>query len=121
MKELIDLYLNFRQELDKICVPEIIKHCADTRKIKYEGKTVGILCGNYDYIDCVYVLPEYRRKGLAKKAVLEYYNDYKNYDLRLHIIHSNRAAQKFWNSLFELEIINRDEIDGLYRIKAVIK
>ena len=119
MKEFENLYLAFRQELDKICVPEIIKNRYETRKIKYEGKTVGILCGECDYIDCIYVVPEYRRKGLARDAALEYYKDYEQYDIRLHIINSNRIAKKFWHSLFELELITKDVIDGLYRIKGV--
>lgn len=111
-----DLYLKFRAELDKMCVPEILDQ-VQTTKIMHEGKVAGILCTTMDYIDCLYILPEYRRKGLGKKAVIEWWqkSPYKH-DVRLHIIHVNKPAQKFWNSIFELELLEKNAIDGLYRI-----
>ena len=116
----LELYLKFRQELDKVCVPDILQ-MFDTKEITFEGETVGILCASPDYIDCIYILPEYRRKGLAKKAVLEHYLEHRAYDMRLHIIHKNRVAKRFWHSIFDLENVGGNELDGLYRIKGVKK
>lgn len=111
----LELYLCFRKELDSICVSEILKQFEVT-KIEYDGKTVGILCAVPDYIDCIYILPEYRRKGLAKKSVLEFWNKHSGYDMRLHIINKNEPALRFWNGIFELQLLAKDNIDGLYRI-----
>ena len=111
----LELYLLFRQELDKICVPEIMK-LVQTIPIKHEEKLVGILCATPNYIDCVYVLPEYRRIGLAKKAVIDFYKESEGNEIRLYIINKNKPAFGFWNGLFKLEEIKRDKIDGLDRI-----
>ncbi len=114
-----ELYMKFREELDSICVPEILKE-VNAKEIKDEGKTAGILCTREDgYIDCIYILPEHRRKGLAKKAVLEYYYQNRMKMVRLHIINKNAVAMKFWNSLFSLEKIDGNEIDTLYYIMGV--
>ena len=118
-RSLPDMYLSFRQELDRICVPEILK-IVDTTKIMHEGNVVGILCANPDYIDCIYILPEYRRRGLARKAVLNFWenNPYKH-DVRLHIIRKNKPALRFWKGIFELELLEGNESDDLYRILKV--
>lgn len=117
-----ELYLEFRQEIDKICVPEILK-CVHTHVIKYEGKDVGIFCYVYQpthtYIDCIYIQPNYRRRGLAKKAVMEWYKEQKpTEEIRLHIIKKNIKALSFWMSIFELETIEGNDVDALYRIKG---
>jgi ribosomal protein S18 acetylase RimI-like enzyme len=111
----LDLYLKFRQELDKICVPEILK-MVQTTEIKYGDKVAGILCTNPDYIDCLYILPEYRRKGIGRKAVLEWWQQNHRPDVRLHIINNNRPALRFWKSIFVLKRIGGNEIDTLYEI-----
>lgn len=113
-------YAKFRQELDKMCIP-LILNCVDTRDIECDGNKVGILCTVDDYIDCVYVLPEYRRKGLAKKAVLDWLKDTKLKEVRLHIIHNNIGAIRFWTSIFDLTILESRELDALYEAKAVLK
>ena len=115
-----ELYLEFRQEVDKICVPEILK-CVWRKPIMLEGKTVGLLCYTDNYIDCLYIKPEYRRRGLASGTILEWYKRQKGKEIRLHIIKKNKVALKFWTSLFELEPIEENEIDTLYRIKRVIE
>lgn len=120
----IEMYKQFRQELDDICVPEILKYVL-TKPIYYDEKKVGILCyaiqPTHIYIDCVYVLPEYRRKGLAKKSVLELYGEHKDAEIRLHIIINNTVAQEFWSKLFVLECIDIGNIDVLYKIVRLQK
>lgn len=115
---IINLYKLFRQELDDICIPEIVK-MNSPQLIEEDGKLYGLLCASPDYIDCIYILPKYRRQGIARKAVLEHWNKNKPCEMRLHIIHKNKPALKFWNSVFELELIGENEIDGLYRIRGI--
>ena len=117
----IELYLKFRRELDTLCVPIILDTLDYVEYIVYDGKTVGMVGGNLGYIDVVYVLPEYRRKGLAKKAVLEWYNRHKSpyENTKLHIINNNIPALRFWESIFDLWEIGHNEIDTLYEILNV--
>ena len=117
-EKMAELYLQFRRELDKICVPEILK-LNQPRLIRENGVTVGLLCAAPDYIDCIYILPEYRRKGIAKKQLLAHWEANKNYDMRLHIINNNQSALKFWNRIFKLENLGGNKIDTLYRIRGV--
>lgn len=118
--KITDLYLQFRQELDKMCVPVIVdKVLKSIIPIQYDGKVVGMVGGFTDYIDCLYVLPEYRRKGLAKRAVLDFVKGNLHYGIRLHIINNNEPAKAFWNSLFELKEIGSNEVDTLYEIVRV--
>ena len=117
----VELYLKFREELDKICVPVILDNLSCVEYIVYHGKTVGMVGGNLGYIDIVYVLPEYRRKGLAKQAVLKWYNKYKvpYENTRFYIINNNIPALKFWESIFDLWEIVHNEVDSLYEILGV--
>ena len=115
----INLYTDFRKELDTMAVPLVYDELKIVKPIIADGKTVGIIGGAVDYIDCVYVMPEYRRKGLARKAVLDYVKGYLHYGIRLHIINTNETAKKFWNSLFELKEIGSNEVDTLYEIVKV--
>ena len=115
----IELYLKFREELDKMCVPKIVSELQHVEYIVVDGKTVGMVGGDSGYIDVVYVLPEYRRRGLATQAVLEWYERYHTPHTSLHIINNNYPAKRFWNSLFELHEINDNGIDTLYRILSV--
>lgn len=118
-KEHINMYLEFRKELDRICVPKILESSLNVIDIEYEGKKVGILCTDNNYIDCVYIFPEYRRKGLAKKAILDWYNSLENKQVQFHVINENKTAKKFWESIFELELIEFDTICALYEIVGV--
>ncbi len=115
----VELYLKFRKELDKICVPEILK-CVETEPIYCDQKKVGIFCHveqpYFSYIDCLYIEPEYRNRGLATDKVIEWYRKQKKKEIRLHIINENKPALKFWTSLFNLELIEENGIDSLFRI-----
>lgn len=113
-----ELYLAFRRELDEMCVPLILEECECTEYLVCDGKIVGMVTGTPTYIDCVYVVPGYRRKGLAKRAVLEWYERYRSrYEpVRLHIINNNEVAKKFWHSLFALDSLGSNNVDTLYEI-----
>lgn len=115
-----EFYSKFRQELDDMCIP-LILNCVETRDIECDGKKVGILCTIDNYINCVYVLPEYRRRGLARKAVIDWLKDKKIKAVRLHIIHNNIGAIRFWTSIFDLTITESNEVDAMYAAKAVVK
>lgn len=116
----IERYAQFRKELDRLCIPVILSDDRMTVKdIEYNGVVVGIFCAFADYIDCVYVEPEYRRKGLAKQVVIDWVKRHINYGVRLHIINSNEPAKAFWNSLFELKEVGSNPIDTLYEIVRI--
>ena len=120
----VDLYLKFRAEIDKICVPEVLK-CLETIPIIEKGEQTGLFCvahmTYWEYIDCLYILPEYRRKGAGRAVALEFYKENKGREIRLHIIHTNTVAQQFWRSIFDLEEIESNDVDGLYRIRGLNK
>ena len=61
----------FRKELDRMWVPRVIGAFSKINVIEHNGEMAGIICGSADYIDCVYIKPEHRRKGLASVAVKE--------------------------------------------------
>ena len=117
-EKILNHYLDFRKEIDKICVPEILKYLK-TIPICYNNKQVGIFCyviqPTHTYIDCIYVEPEYRKKGLATKTVLDFDNAIYD-EIRLHIINENKVAYDFWNSIFDLEEIESNAVDTLYKV-----
>ena len=115
MKEFIKLYTKFRKELDKMCIPLIIDELK-VEPIIYKNKIVGMIAYTYNYIECVYVKPRYRRKGLAKAAVEKLI---KGRNMRLHIINNNTVAYKFWNDNFKLEVITSDNVDTLYWVRGI--
>lgn len=117
----IEMYSQFRKELDRMYIPMLLK---DDRthiyNLNYDGKTVGLLCVCehmfYNYIDCIYIEPEYRREGIARNAVLRWYRKNCENPIRLHILNNNKAAKAFWNELFVLEKLDRNSVNTLYRI-----
>ena len=120
MAKYISLYKSFRAELDDMCVPIIVqKELKIIRPIIADGKTVGMIGGFLDYIDCLYVLPEYRGRGLARKAALEYVKGNLGYGVRLRIINNNEVAKAFWNSVFVLKEIGGNSVDTVYEIEGV--
>lgn len=120
-KTYVKLYKKFRVELDSICIPEIIKETPNVTPITMNEKVIGIICGTNNYIDCLYVLPEYRRQGYGKRAALEYVNKHLIFPgaITLHIINKNEPAKNFWNNLFELEEVETNSIDTLYEIISI--
>lgn len=76
---------------------------------------VGFIIVIDGYVDGIYVIPEHRRKGIAKKAVMDYLKS-GGVITRLHIIRTNTPALNFWKSIFVLEPENDCPVDVLYRV-----
>lgn len=117
-----ELYAMFRMEIDKYAIPLIVEDLLELVEfISVDGEIVGMCGGTNGYIDCLYVLPKYRRQGFAKKLALAWYGRYKtpNTPTRLHIVNNNVPALKFWNSVFELEEVDCSAVDTLYEIVKV--
>ena len=110
-------YALFRRELDRYCIP-LILNISEISPIFHEGRQVGFLSVVGDYLDGLFILPEYRRMGLGKKAVLEWIEAH-GMPRTLHIVNSNLGAKRFWEELFELAVVDENEVDTLYSIVAL--
>ena len=121
---LLEMYLAFRKTVDNYCFP-LIKEWATKQKgfitlyddndDNDERKPVGFLIVIDGYVDGIYVKPDYRRKGIAKKAVMDYLKR-GGVITRLHIIRTNTPALNFWKSIFVLEPEYDCPVDVLYRV-----
>lgn len=119
-----EMYVEFRKTMDDYCFP-LIKEWAtkqegfitlyDDNDDKAKRKPVGFLIVIDGYVDGIYVMPEHRRKGIAKKAVMDYLKSGGMIN-RLHIIRTNTPALKFWKSIFVLKPENDCPVDVLYRV-----
>lgn len=119
-----EMYLAFRKTMDDYCFP-LIKEWAqkqegfimlyDDNDDKSKHNPVGFLIVIDGYVDGIYVMPEHRRKGIAKKAVMDYLKS-GGVITRLHIIRTNTLALNFWKSIFILEPENDCPVDVLYRV-----
>lgn len=116
MSALLDLYLKFRRELDLIEFKSL-KQMVDVKRITYCRKQVGFLIVRDDgFIEGIYVEPNYRRRGLATKAVRDYLKSGKYEVDRVGILDDNSAAHNFWNKLFILYPV---EDYGTYKVYSV--
>lgn len=114
-----DLYVEFRSEIDRMAFPLICKiKGMVVKEIFDDGEAVGFLMVENGYIDSLYVREGHRRKGLARKAVLEYVEEY-GLPNTLRIIKTNTAAKRFWKSIFEMTMIDRNEVDYHYLIRGM--
>lgn len=122
---LLEMYLAFRKTIDDYCFP-LIKEWATKQKgfiTLYDNNDnervghnpVGFLIVIDGYVDGIYVIPEHRRKGIAKKAVMDYLKS-GGVITRLHIIRTNTPALNFWKSIFVLEPENDCPVDVLYNV-----
>lgn len=84
----IDFYKAFRKELDEMCIPLAVDWLK-IRPILADDKIVSFIGGFPDYIDSLYVLPEYRRRGLARKAEESFIGGDNPRGIRLVIINNN--------------------------------
>ena len=119
-----EMYFAFRNTMDCYCFP-LIKEWAtkqegfitlyDENDNKSKRKPVGFLIVIDGYVDGIYVMPEHRRKGIAKKAVMDYLKS-GGVITRLHIIRTNTPALNFWKSIFVLEPENDCPVDVLYNV-----
>ena len=118
MSKLLEQYLNFKRELDLIEFEPLLALC-DVKRIMFDGKQVGFMLVRDDgFLDSIYVQPEFRRKGLATKAVTDYLKSGKYKIDRLGIIDNNTAAMNFWKKIFNMRIV---EDYGTYKVYSVSK
>ena len=116
MSVLLDLYLKFRREIDLIEF-ESLKPLVDVKRIMSHQMQVGFLIVRNDgFIDSLYVMPSYRRRGLATKAVKDYLKSGKYKIDRVGILNDNLTAQNFWNKLFYLYPV---EDYGTYKVYSI--
>jgi len=110
----MEKYLSFRKSIEQFGVPS--DEGIHIQDIKCDGKTVGLFCAFYDYIDCLYIEPAYRHRGLAKAVASDWVRRYGHLGIRLHILNDKPEALSFWNKLFELKQIETNAVDTLYEI-----
>ena len=112
-----DLYVQFRTEVETMYAPHVLNELSECIPIQDNNhfRTVGLLMVKDKYVVGLYIIPQYRRKGLATKAVLKYIEKYGMLK-DLTILNSNKVALKFWNRLFELKVIKNNGIDTWYEI-----
>lgn len=107
-----EMYHAFRYEIDEYVLGIMP---GKMRPIKYNGETVGFLLVEDGYIVGIWVQKEFRRRGLGRKAVLDYIEE-EGMPCSLHTVNSNTVAQKFWRSLFHLSAREINDVDTLWQI-----
>lgn len=110
-----ELFYQFRGEIDSYVLPILLENGAIFKRIEVRKQLVGYLMVIKGYIDGLYVKPAYRRQGLGKKAVMEYIQEY-GLPERLHIVNTNNTAKKFWHSIFNMRMLETNEVDTLWEI-----
>lgn len=99
----LEMYIAFRNELDAMEFPQMVSDSQIAyMTIECDGFEVGFLLVNKGHVIGIYVKPDYRRRGLARKAVLEYLTNGGTIN-RLEILDCNIIAHYFWKSLFDLK------------------
>lgn len=116
-----EMYHKFRKEIDTMSFHRLASWATETgtyRQIEYGTSTIGFIMIIDGYVEGIYVEPQWRRGHRAKRAVLDCIKDGIKID-KLHIVKGNQAAQAFWNSIFDLEIIDENIVDRLYEVKGL--
>lgn len=111
----LEMYLKFRNHIDTLFFPKWSEECNIVGAYDENNNEIGFMCVIDGYIDGIWVEPEYRRKGYARKMVMKYISTY-GMPQRLHILKNNKTAIKFWNSIFHLQVVEETNIDKLYYI-----
>lgn len=112
-------YLDYTRDLDNMEFPLLRKRAGDGFvEIKDGNIIVGFLMVIDNFVHAIYVRPESRRKGLAKKAVHDYVNGGGNI-VRLSIIPTNIEAKKFWDSVFYMTVISYNESTVTYQVDGL--
>lgn len=112
------MYLEFRHHIDALYFPNLASKCNIIRAYE-KNKQVGILITEGGYIHAIWMDPEYRGQGKARKMVYEYIDKY-GLPERLCIIDNNNVAKKFWNNIFKLTELDHSHNETLYRIDGTI-
>ena len=121
------LFHEFRHDIDELALPTLMAMAADkgaTRLLIEDNRAVGFLMVIDGYVEGIYVQPEYRRKGIARRAVLDYLRDFpfsppEEVIRTLHIVNANKAARKFWFSIFDMHKIDSNPVDKLYEVDGL--
>lgn len=111
----LEMYIAFRNELDSMEFPRMVGETQIAYiTIECDGFDVGFLLVNKGYVIGIYIKPEYRRRGLARNAVLEFI---KNGGIinRLEILDCNTIAHNFWGSLFNLKAERYSATSTIFR------
>lgn len=114
----LEAYLAFRKEIDTMFYSEFKKWTNILTKKDKEGQTYALLIVEDGYIDCLWVSPEYRGKGIGYELVMEYIEEYEM-PKTLRILNNNPNAQRFWNEIFDIREISSNPYDTLYLIIGI--
>jgi len=122
-----NMYHEFRHEIDSFVLPILVKMTASgglARLIIRGGRPAGFLLVEDGRIDGIYVRPEFRRMGLASEAVYGYIRENPGKEPEelmqtLRIVNTDRAAKRFWFSIFKMHKEGENEVDTLYRIDGL--
>lgn len=99
----LEMYIAFRNELDAMEFPRMVGEPQIAyMTIECDGFDVGFLLVNKGYVIGIYIKQEYRRRGLARNAVIEYLENGGIIN-SLEILDCNIVARYFWESLFDLK------------------
>lgn len=120
MDKVAEMYIAFRQEIDTYCAQDIVYNL-DTRYVYHNNKLVGFLMLHENYVDSFYILPEYRRKGIGKQFIIDEYKKDNCRWNKITIVNNNVIAITFWNSIFNLQLIDMDFCDLHYKILGLRK
>ena len=115
MNDLAKMYVAFRQEIDSYCAELIISNL-ETRPVIYDGKAVGFLILDDDYVDSFYMKPEYRGRGLGRLFIIGQYRKDNCRWRDLRVVKENHVAIAFWNNVFNLREIDENFCDIHYEI-----
>ena len=87
---------------------------------------VGFMAVIRGCVEALYVMPEYRRKGLARQAVESYLDENSNrVDLpvnSIHLMHTGSAAREamqFWSKIFQTKRVQSTLVDAYYDVVGV--
>jgi len=89
----------------------------DTKMITYNNKTIGMLTcyyidnGEWWYIDEIYLIPEYRNKGIGTKLIKEQIQSHDK--IKLQVAYSNKSAIKLYKSL-GFETVDKNDKGKFY-------
>lgn len=112
----LDMYLAFRREIDTMAFPLI--PCDFVEIEDKNGAVRGFLMVENGYIDGIWIDPRFRRRGLGRKAVLDYVKR-NGLPSSLHTVKTNKRAEAFWKSVFVLEPLEMNDVDILWRIAGL--
>ena len=89
----------------------------DTKMITYNNKTIGMLTccyidnGEWWYIGEIYLIPEYRNKGIGTKLIKEQMQSHDK--IKLQVAYSNKGAIKLYKSL-GFKTVNKNDKGKMY-------